>query len=109
MKPYANFGSSGTPPDAPGLRTSLSVCVAVYNEQYLVETSLRRLQVLADSPLLGRVQVIVVDDCSRDETPLVLERFRKDLPADASAGRSLRKRSRTRGVSSREQSSTTIT
>ena len=84
MQLSANFVSPGTPPDASGLRTSLSVCVPVYNEQYLVETSLRRLPVLADSPLLTRVQVIVVDDCSRDETPQVLERFRKSLPADPS-------------------------
>jgi glycosyltransferase involved in cell wall biosynthesis/phospholipid N-methyltransferase len=78
----ANFVFPGTPPDASGLRTSLSVLVPVYNEQYLVETSLRRLPVLADSPLLTRLQVIVVDDCSGDETPLVLERFRQSLPAD---------------------------
>ncbi len=84
MKFSADSAIPGTPPDATGLRTSLSVCVPVYNEQYLVETSLRRLLVLAESPLLGRVQVIVVDDCSRDETPLVLERFRKNLPADPS-------------------------
>jgi glycosyltransferase involved in cell wall biosynthesis len=81
MNPSANL-SSGIPPAAASLRTSLSVCVPVYNEQYLVETSLRRLLVLADSPLLTRVQVIVVDDCSRDETSQVLERFRKNLPPD---------------------------
>jgi len=75
---------SGTPPDPPPSRTSLAVCVPVYNEQYLVGSSLRRLMVLADSPLLSRVQVIVVDDCSRDETPQALEQFRRNLPTDPS-------------------------
>ncbi len=67
-----------------GTATSLSVLVPVYNERYLVETSLLRLQALAESPMLKRVQVIVVDDCSRDETPEVLGRFQKDLPPDPS-------------------------
>jgi SAM-dependent methyltransferase len=66
------------------MRTSLSVFVPVYNEQYLVEASLRRLTVLAESPLLSRVQVIVVDDCSSDQTAVVLGRFRNHLPADPS-------------------------
>jgi len=55
--------------------TSLSVLVPVYNEQYLVATSLERLRVLAESPLLDRVQVIVVDDRSTDQTPEVLRQF----------------------------------
>ena len=84
MQQSVNFVSPGISPDTSGLRTSLSVCVPVYNEQYLVETSLRRLPVLADSPLLTRVQVIVVDDCSSDETPQVLERFRQSPPPDPS-------------------------
>ncbi len=62
--------------------TSLSVLVPVYNEQYLVEASLRRLLVLAESALLNRIQIIVVDDCSRDQTPDVLERLQRDLPDD---------------------------
>ena len=53
--------------------TSLSVLVPVYNEQYLVAESLRRLEVLDTSPHLDRVEVIVVDDCSKDATPEVLE------------------------------------
>jgi SAM-dependent methyltransferase len=56
----------------------------VYNEQYLVEASLRRLLILAESPLLSRIQVIVVDDCSRDESQAVLQRFQQNLPADPS-------------------------
>ena len=59
--------------------TSLSVLVPAYNEQYLIEASLRRLWVLDQSPRLDRIQVIVVDDCSNDSTELSLERFRKNL------------------------------
>jgi glycosyltransferase involved in cell wall biosynthesis len=55
--------------------TTLSVLVPVYNEQYLVEASLGRLQVLGESPELRRVKVIVVDDCSVDQTPAALRRF----------------------------------
>lgn len=53
-------------------QTSLSVLVPVYNEQYLVAESLRRLHVLAESPHLSRIEVIVVDDGSSDSTPEVL-------------------------------------
>jgi glycosyltransferase involved in cell wall biosynthesis len=66
---------SSSPNPATPRTTSLSVLVPVYNEQYLVATSLERLRVLADSPLLTRVQVIVVDDRSTDQTPEVLNRF----------------------------------
>jgi glycosyltransferase involved in cell wall biosynthesis len=62
--------------------TSLSVLVPVYNEQYLVETSLRRLQILAESPLLQRIKIIVVDDASTDGTPEVLARFRKTVESE---------------------------
>jgi len=55
--------------------TSLSVLVPVFNEQHLVATSLARLEILETSPLLERVQVVVVDDCSRDGTPAVLRAF----------------------------------
>jgi glycosyltransferase involved in cell wall biosynthesis len=55
--------------------TTLSVLVPVYNEQYLVAASLDRLRVLAGSPLLDRLQVIVVDDHSTDQTSEVLRRF----------------------------------
>jgi hypothetical protein len=46
-------------------QTSLSVLVPVYNESHLVGASLERLKVLANSRLLFRVQVIIVDDCRR--------------------------------------------
>lgn len=59
--------------------TSLSVIVPVYNEPYLVAASLSRLGVLAESPLLERVEVIVVNDGSSDETAASLENFRSSL------------------------------
>lgn len=60
---------------------SLTVIVPVFNEESLVEASLKRLRVLDQSPELDRVQVIVVDDCSQDQTPLVLVRLARELPA----------------------------
>ena len=58
---------------------SLSILVPVYNEQHLVTASLERLRVLEQSPDLERIQVIVVDDCSRDRTPEVLRAFEADV------------------------------
>ncbi len=60
-------------------KLSLSIVVPVYNEQYLVEASLTRLAALADSPDLGRVRVIVVNDASKDGTAAALERFRDNV------------------------------
>src|SRR6266403_4886330 len=59
--------------------TSLSVIVAVYNEQYLVAASLSRLRVLSESPLLGSIQIIVVDDGSQDRSASVLREFQDSL------------------------------
>jgi glycosyltransferase involved in cell wall biosynthesis len=58
--------------------TSLSVLVPVYNEQHLVAASLARLEVLEESPHLETVQVVVVDDCSRDATSDVLRAFARE-------------------------------
>ncbi len=55
--------------------TSLSILVPAYNEQYLIAKSLERLEVLEGCSHLERVQVIVVDDCSRDRTAEVLRGF----------------------------------
>jgi len=60
-------------------KLSLSIIVPVYNEQYLVETSLKRLGVLGDCPLLGRVRVIVVNDASKDQSAEALKRFQESL------------------------------
>ena len=66
----------------PSKAQSLSVLVPVYNEQHLVYTSLERLKVLATTPVLERVEVIVVDDCSTDRTSQVLERFQLEHAND---------------------------
>jgi glycosyltransferase involved in cell wall biosynthesis len=58
---------------------SLSILVPVYNEQYLVESSLKRLETVAASEWLRRVRVIVVNDTSTDQTGAVLQRFRDSL------------------------------
>ena len=55
--------------------SSLTVLVPVYNEQHLVAASLERLAVLESSPHLERIQVVVVDDSSRDGTPQALAAF----------------------------------
>ena len=65
--------------------TSLSVIVPVYNEQYLIASSLRRLLVLGESPLLERVKVIVVDDGSSDGTGKVLEAFHAQIESEKQA------------------------
>jgi glycosyltransferase involved in cell wall biosynthesis len=66
-------------------RVSLSVIVPVYNEQFLVESSLARLEVLAESSLLEQIKVIVVDDASTDATPAALTRFRESREARSGA------------------------
>jgi glycosyltransferase involved in cell wall biosynthesis len=58
--------------------TSISVLVPVYNEQHLVAASLARLAVLEESPHLDRIQVVVVDDSSKDGTPAVLAAFARE-------------------------------
>jgi glycosyltransferase involved in cell wall biosynthesis len=62
--------------------TTLSVIVPAYNEQFLIEASLARLEVLDESPLLEQIKVIVVDDGSSDGTADAIARFResRDLP-----------------------------
>jgi glycosyltransferase involved in cell wall biosynthesis len=57
--------------------TTLSVIVPVYNEQFLVEASLARLEVLAESSVLERVNVVVVNDGSTDGTAEAIARFRE--------------------------------
>jgi glycosyltransferase involved in cell wall biosynthesis len=57
--------------------TTLSVIVPAYNEQFLIETSLARLEVLGESSLLEHIKVIVVDDGSWDATAEAIQRFRE--------------------------------
>jgi glycosyltransferase involved in cell wall biosynthesis/phospholipid N-methyltransferase len=61
--------------------TSLSVLVPVHNEEHLVAASLERLLVLETSPLLERLQVVVVDDGSTDRTPQALAAFEARMAA----------------------------
>ena len=63
---------------------SLSVLVPVYNEQHLVYSSLKRLKILETSPVLDRVEVIVVDDCSTDDTAAALKRFQQEQISETS-------------------------
>jgi len=63
---------------------TLSILVPVYNEQYLVRASLERLKLLADQPLLERVEVIVVDDGSTDRTNAILREFESTEAAQPS-------------------------
>jgi glycosyltransferase involved in cell wall biosynthesis len=59
--------------------TTLSVIVPAYNEQYLIATSLARLSVLGESPLLQEIKVIVVNDGSTDGTAAAIEDFRTSM------------------------------
>src|SRR5580692_11725157 len=71
----SRVGSSGESRSS----TTLSVIVPAYNEQYLIEASLKGLAVLDESPRLQRINVIVVDDCSTDTTAEAIRRFQVHL------------------------------
>ena len=58
---------------------SLSVLVPAYNEEYLIEESLKRMLVLDESPHLSKIQIIVVNDGSTDRTVEVIERFFQEI------------------------------
>jgi glycosyltransferase involved in cell wall biosynthesis len=60
-------------------KTSLSVLVPVYNEESLIAESLRRLLVLAECPSLTRIQVIIVNDGSLDNTAAAVHVFLRDV------------------------------
>ena len=79
VAPTANRVQKTASQPAQRARTTLSVIVPAYNEQYLVGTSLARLRVLGESPLLEMVKVIVVDDGSSDATAQAITDFRESL------------------------------
>ena len=56
-------------------KTSLSIIVPAYNEEFLIKESLNRLHILEKSPHLAKIQIIVVNDGSTDNTGKVIERF----------------------------------
>jgi glycosyltransferase involved in cell wall biosynthesis len=49
----------------------LSVLIPVYNERHVVEASVRRVLAL-EHPLISELEIIIVDDCSKDGTTDVL-------------------------------------
>jgi glycosyltransferase involved in cell wall biosynthesis len=61
-------------------KTSLSVLVPVFNEEYLVEESLKRLFVLDDSNYIEKIQIIIINDGSRDNSGQIIEKFLKNIP-----------------------------
>ena len=63
------------------MSTTLAVIVPAYNEQYLITESLSRLLVLGESQILERIQVIVVNDGSKDNTAEAIEQFRIAMEA----------------------------
>lgn len=58
---------------------SVSVLVPVYNERHLVGASLARLLAL-ETPLISRLEIIAVDDCSSDGSWDVLQQLAQSEP-----------------------------
>ena len=56
-------------------KTSLSVLVPAYNEEVLIAESLTRLCILEECPHLEKLQIIVVNDGSKDNTAEVVTAF----------------------------------
>lgn len=61
---------SPVPPGTPDPRPLVSIVVPIYNEEALLERVLERVVKL---PL--RMQLVLVDDCSKDRTPEILARW----------------------------------
>lgn len=70
---------SGMEPAASVRALKLSVVTPVYNERHVVETSLRRVLALKHE-LISELEVVVVDDCSRDGSREILERLAAEDP-----------------------------
>ena len=75
---HASFSGTGTSGENRS-STTLSIIVPAYNEQYLIEASLTALAVLGESPRLQQIKVIVVNDCSTDDTAEAIRRFQSRL------------------------------
>jgi glycosyltransferase involved in cell wall biosynthesis len=56
----------------------LSIIVPVYNEEQFVETLLQRVMAVNLTTMGLDRDVVVVDDCSTDKTPEILDRFASD-------------------------------
>ena len=82
LRPATGTSAYRAETDGQQTSTSLSVIVPAYNEQFLVEASLERLKILETSPLLHHVQVVVVNDGSKDSTAEAIARFRNSLESD---------------------------
>lgn len=55
----------------------LSVCVTTYNRADWLEVNLENL-LRVSAPVRERIEIIVCDNCSTDQTPTVMERFRRE-------------------------------
>lgn len=58
------------------LHPRVSVCIPTYNQSNFIEQAIRSAAEQTVTPL----EIIVSDDCSTDETPLVLERLTREIP-----------------------------
>lgn len=77
FEPVTTLHAISTMQDPISTSFSLSILVPVYNERYLVETSLRRVLALKD-PIIHSLEVIVVDDRSSDGSWEILQRIAQE-------------------------------
>ena len=73
---------------------TLSVVIPAYNEERFIGTLLARIQALDLSPLGFRMELIVVDDCSKDKTSEIVEQVAGvrlvRMPRNGGKGRAVR-------------------
>ena len=77
IEPESTWAAIPTKEDTITTSFSLSVLVPVYNERYLVESSLRRLLALKDD-IIHSMEVIIVDDRSTDGSWDILQRVAQE-------------------------------